>query len=100
MTVGCGSVLIGDDLAGSAPEPVRGPRAGVESDVCVSHLAGVSWRHVALTNGDILQPSPQVVAVMIDGKPLEPASKHTRLYERYRERLKEIKEGRAPLGTR
>ena len=35
-----------------------------------------------------------------DGKPYEPTSKHTRLYERYRERLKEVKEGKAPLGTK
>ena len=53
-----------------------------------------------LTNGDILQASTQVVAPFIDGRPLEPASKHTRLYERYRERLQEVKAGRAPLGTK
>jgi hypothetical protein len=41
-----------------------------------------------------------VVALMIDGKPLEPTSKQTRLYERYRERLKEVREGKAPLGTK
>ena len=41
----------------------------------------------------------QVQAIFIDGKPLEPTSKQTRLYERYRERLKEVKEGKAPLGT-
>jgi hypothetical protein len=46
-------------------------------------------------------PTPsQVLALFIDGKPLEPSSKHTRLYERYRERLKEVKEGKAPLGTK
>ena len=56
--------------------------------------------NLVLTNGDMLQASTQVLAVLIDGKPLEPTSKHTRLYERYRERLKEVKEGKAPLGTK
>ncbi len=56
--------------------------------------------NLVLTNGDLLQASAQVAAVIINGKPLSPASKHTRLYERYRERLKEVKEGKAPLGTR
>jgi imidazolonepropionase-like amidohydrolase len=56
--------------------------------------------NLVVTNGDLLQASTQVLAVFIAGRPLEPASKQTRLYERYRERLKEVKEGRAPLGTR
>jgi imidazolonepropionase-like amidohydrolase len=56
--------------------------------------------NLVLTNGDILQASTQVLALFIDGRPLEPASKQTRLYERYRERLREVKEGRAPLGTK
>ena len=56
--------------------------------------------NVVLTNGDLLQPSTQVVGLFIDGKPLAPTSKHTRLYERYRERLREVKEGKVPLGTR
>jgi imidazolonepropionase-like amidohydrolase len=56
--------------------------------------------NLVLTNGDILQASTQVVALFIDGKPVEPTSKHTRLYDRYRERLKEVKEGKAPLGTK
>jgi imidazolonepropionase-like amidohydrolase len=56
--------------------------------------------NLVLTNGDILQASTQVQAAFIDGKPLEPTSKQTRLYDRYRERLREVKEGRAPLGTK
>jgi imidazolonepropionase-like amidohydrolase len=55
--------------------------------------------NLVLADGDILQASTQVKAVFIDGQPLEPVSKHTRLYERYRERLREVKEGRAPPGT-
>jgi imidazolonepropionase-like amidohydrolase len=56
--------------------------------------------NLVLTNGDILQASTQVLAVIIDGKALEPTSKHTRLYERYKERLREVREGKAPLGTK
>jgi imidazolonepropionase-like amidohydrolase len=56
--------------------------------------------NLVLTNGDLLQASTQVLAVFIDGKPFEPTSKQSRLYERYRERLKEVKEGRVPLGTK
>jgi imidazolonepropionase-like amidohydrolase len=56
--------------------------------------------NLVLADGDLLQATTQVKLLFIDGKPLEPTSKHTRLYERYRERLREVKEGRAPLGTR
>ena len=49
---------------------------------------------------DILQATTQVQALFIDGKPMEPTSKQTKLYERYCERLKEVKEGRAPIGTK
>jgi imidazolonepropionase-like amidohydrolase len=56
--------------------------------------------NLVLADGDLLQATTQVKLLFIDGKPLEPASKHTRLYERYRERLREVKEGRAPLGTK
>jgi imidazolonepropionase-like amidohydrolase len=50
--------------------------------------------NLVLTNGDILQASTQVVGVFIDGRPLQPTSKHTRLYERYRERLREVRDSR------
>ena len=56
--------------------------------------------NLVLADGDILQASTQVRALFIDGRPLEPTSKQTRLYERYRERLQEVKDGRAPLGTK
>jgi imidazolonepropionase-like amidohydrolase len=56
--------------------------------------------NLVVTNGDLLQASSQVLGLCIDGKLMEPASKQTRLYERYRERLREVKEGRSSLGTR
>jgi hypothetical protein len=56
--------------------------------------------NLVIATGDILQASTQVVGLYVNGKALAPTSKHTRLYERYRERLKEVKEGKAPLGTK
>jgi hypothetical protein len=43
-----------------------------------------------------LQPTTQVQALFIKGQPIEPASKHTKAYERYRERLKELRQGKSP----
>jgi imidazolonepropionase-like amidohydrolase len=56
--------------------------------------------NLVIATGDVLQASTHVVGLYIDGKPVPPTSKHTRLYERYRERLREVKEGTAPLGTK
>lgn len=55
--------------------------------------------NLVITNGDILQASTQVLAIAIDGKLMAPESKQTRLYDRYRQRLREVKQGTAPLGT-
>jgi imidazolonepropionase-like amidohydrolase len=55
--------------------------------------------NLVLTDGDLLQPTTQVRALFIGGVPLEPSNKQTRLYERYRQRLQEVRAGRAPLGT-
>jgi imidazolonepropionase-like amidohydrolase len=56
--------------------------------------------HLVITNGDMLQASTQVVAIAIDGKMMLPESKQTKLYDRYRQRLKEVKDGKAVLGTK
>ena len=37
----------------------------------------------------MLQASTQVLALFIDGRPFEPTSKQTRLYDKYRKRLNE-----------
>jgi imidazolonepropionase-like amidohydrolase len=50
--------------------------------------------NLVLANGDLLQASTQVVGVFIDGRPLPPTSKQTRLYDRYRDRLREVRESR------
>lgn len=56
--------------------------------------------NLVLSTGNPMQASSQVQAIFIDGKPLEPTSKQTRLYDRYKERLREVQEGRVPLGTK
>jgi imidazolonepropionase-like amidohydrolase len=56
--------------------------------------------NLILTTGDPLQVTTQVQLLFIDGKPILPTSKHTRLYERYQERLREVEKGQAPLGTK
>ena len=73
----------------------------------LSHVIGATGRtrldvYVRLntpTNGDVLQASTQVLSVFIDGRPYEPTSKQTRLYDKYRKRLDEAKPGAtAPAG--
>jgi imidazolonepropionase-like amidohydrolase len=50
--------------------------------------------NLVITNGDILQATTQVVGSFIDGKPYAAEDKQTRLYERYRERIREYKSNR------
>lgn len=45
--------------------------------------------NLILTDGDPLQASTQILAVIIKGQPFKPESKHTRLYERYLQRLQQ-----------
>jgi imidazolonepropionase-like amidohydrolase len=54
--------------------------------------------NLVITAGNILQPTTEVKALFLDGKPVAPESKHTRLHERYQRRLAEVKAGLAPLG--
>jgi hypothetical protein len=54
--------------------------------------------NLVVTAGHVLQPTTEVKALFLDGKPLAPESKHTRLYARYQQRLAEVKAGLAPLG--
>ena len=55
--------------------------------------------NLVITDGDMLEPTTQVRCLFINGVPVEPNSKQTKLYERYRERLQDVKTGRSPLGT-
>ncbi|MDB5348866.1 MAG: amidohydrolase, imidazolonepropionase [Planctomycetota bacterium] len=54
--------------------------------------------NLVITQGPLLQVTSDVKALFIAGKPLTPESRHTRLYSKYRQRLAEVKAGRAPLG--
>ena len=56
----------------------------------VAAAGGVGRAEVGPLNG-----SP---ALFLDGKPVEPDSRHTRLYEKYRQRLSEVRDGTAVLG--
>ncbi len=56
--------------------------------------------NLILTTGDPLQVASQTVLLFIDGKPIRPTSKHTRLYERYQQRLREVEAGKVSPGTR
>jgi imidazolonepropionase-like amidohydrolase len=54
--------------------------------------------NLVITAGHVLQPTTPVLALFIDGEPLRPESRHTRLYAKYRHRLDEVRAGRARLG--
>ena len=93
-------------LVWKKPKPAAKPKA-VAGDVTFKvagfhefgTVAAGQRANLVITNGDVLQASTQVLSVFIDGRPYEPANKQTRLYDRYRQRLDEVKSGRAPLGT-
>ncbi|AGA29700.1 amidohydrolase family protein [Singulisphaera acidiphila] len=51
-----------------------------------------------ITAGHLLQPTTEVKAIFLDGKPIDPESRHTILYEKYRRRLAEVRAGTAILG--
>jgi len=43
-----------------------------------------------LTDGDILEVRTNVLAEWVDGRPTDLSSKHTRLWEKYRDRPKPV----------
>ena len=54
--------------------------------------------NLVITAGHLLQPTTEVKAIFLNGKPTDPRSRHTRLYEKYRQRLAEVRAGTAALG--
>ena len=54
--------------------------------------------NLVVTLGGLLQPTAEVKAIFVNGKPVSTDSKHTLLYEKYRKRLGEVRSGTAPLG--
>lgn len=56
--------------------------------------------NLVVSRGSILQATTPVVLLVIDGRVLKPESRHTRLADKYRERLRQVKEGMVPLGVK
>ncbi len=54
--------------------------------------------NLVITAGHLLQATTEVKGLFIAGKPLTPESKQTKLYEKYRKRLADVRAGKAPLG--
>ncbi|MBX7164726.1 MAG: amidohydrolase family protein [Pirellulales bacterium] len=55
--------------------------------------------NLIITDGNPLQPGTDVKWLFIGGKPLAPTSKHTQLYARYQERLRQVRSGQRMLGV-
>ena len=53
--------------------------------------------NLVIANGDVLQASTQVLSVFIEGKPYEPTSKQTRLFDKYQKRLNEFRPSESPM---
>jgi imidazolonepropionase-like amidohydrolase len=64
----------------------------------VGSLEAGKLANLVVTAGHVLQPTTPVLALFVEGKPLMPESRHTRLYEKYLARLREVEAGLAPLG--
>jgi imidazolonepropionase-like amidohydrolase len=47
---------------------------------------------LVITNGDLLETTTQVEQAMIAGRPVDLSSRHTRLYEKYREKYRQLRE--------
>ncbi len=54
--------------------------------------------NLVITEGPLLQVTSPVKGLFINGKPVTMETKQTKLHDKYRGRLAEIKAGRAPLG--
>ena len=54
--------------------------------------------NLVITAGHVLQPTTEVKGLFLSGKPLSAESRHTRLYQKFKGRLAEVKAGTAPLG--
>ena len=56
----------------------------------VGSLEAGKRANLVVTAGHLLQPTTPVLALFIDGEPLRPESRHTRLYAKFRHRLDEV----------
>jgi imidazolonepropionase-like amidohydrolase len=55
--------------------------------------------NLIVSRGSILQATTPVDLIVIDGKVITPQSRHTRLADKYRERIRQVKEGLVPIGV-
>ena len=46
------------------------------------------WANIVVTDGSPLQQTTQIKGILIQGRPIQPESRQTRFYEKYRTRLK------------
>jgi imidazolonepropionase-like amidohydrolase len=56
--------------------------------------------NLVICDGQLLQPTTQVKGLFVAGSPLQPTSRHTQLYARYQERLKQFRAGTLVLGVK
>jgi imidazolonepropionase-like amidohydrolase len=54
--------------------------------------------NLVVTAGHLLQPTTEVKALFVGGKPVTAESRHTRLFDKYAHRLDEVRAGTALLG--
>jgi len=55
--------------------------------------------NLVVSRGSILQATTPVELIVIDGKLITPLSRQTKLADKYRERLRQVKDGSAPIGV-
>ncbi|HEU5118727.1 MAG TPA: amidohydrolase family protein, partial [Isosphaeraceae bacterium] len=69
---------------------------GVENDLGSIEVGKAA--NLVLSAGHLLQATTPIKALVIRGQPMKPESKQTKLYQKYRQRLHEVRSGQAPLG--
>lgn len=63
----------------------------LQADDKMGSLTARKLANLIITDGSPLQESTQYKAIFVAGKPYAPESRHTRLYEKYRARLQEVR---------
>jgi imidazolonepropionase-like amidohydrolase len=63
----------------------------LQADDRLGSLTAGKLANVVIADGSPLQESTQYKAIFVAGKPYAPESRHTRLYEKYRGRLREVR---------
>jgi imidazolonepropionase-like amidohydrolase len=62
----------------------------LEADDKLGSLTAGKLANLIVTDGSPLQETTQYKAIFVAGKPYPAESRHTRLYEKYRQRLHEV----------